>query len=225
MSKRPGRRDDPSMDDDGMGRLYAHHVPVPPTPTEAMWRVIAAELPDTRDELARYRRSRGWTRAVAWPLAAGIVLAMGVALGRASMQADAGPDQLATGDSPAPEGEGTTALDVSRAYEVLTRERVAGIEPLLAMISADARTGQFDPQLADWAERQLTRTRLALHRPGAEDPAIRALLRDLELILAQVASLNGMPSERAGEELGLIAQALDDGTLLARVRAVRRTGP
>ena len=41
------------MDDDSMGRLYARHVPVPPTPTEAMWRTIAAELPDQRDELQR----------------------------------------------------------------------------------------------------------------------------------------------------------------------------
>lgn len=219
------------MDDESMGRLYARHVPVPPTPTEAMWRTIARELPDRRDELARRR----WTRMVAWPLAAGIVLAMGVALGRASMQTQAGPDQVAGGDAPgveAPAGQtatgsagiGTPEGSVE-AYQVLTRERVAGLEPLLAMVAADARSGRYDPQIAEWAGRQLTRTRLALDRPGAEDPQVRALLQDLELILAQVASLDGLPRERAGAELGLIAQALDDGTLLARVRAVRTAGP
>lgn len=219
------------MDDDGMGKLYARHVPVPPTPTEAMWRAIATELPDRRDELARRR----WTRMVAWPLAAGIVLAMGVALGRASMQPEAAPDRVAGSDGPAveaPAGEASPATSgladtegTNQAYRVLTRERVAGIEPLLAMVAADARSGRYDPQVAEWAGRQLTRTRLALDRPGAEDPQIRALLQDLELILAQVASLNGLPRDRAGAELGLIAQALDDGTLLARVRAVRTVGP
>jgi len=226
------------MDDEQMGRIYASRVPVPPTPSDEMWEVIEGQLPGATgadDEAlalhprgasssASRRGARDWTRTLAWPLAAGIALLVGIGLGRTSVGL---PVADAPTDAPiATVASGPVDSDVSReAYQVLARQRVAGLEPLLTMLSADARSGQYDPQMADWADDQLTRTRLALDRPGADDPTIRALLEDLELILAQVANLDRYPRERAGQEMGLIAQALDDGDLLARVRAVRTVGP
>ena len=229
------------MDDEQMGRIYASQVPVPPTPADEMWGVIEGQLPDAKTEkdvLALRPRGasssptrrgpREWTRTLAWPLAAGIALLVGIGLGRTTVgpAVAEGPDGAPAEMPTATVAESPESFDASRgAYQVLARQRVAGLEPLLTMISADARRGQYDPQVAEWADQQLTRTRLALDRPGAEDPAIRELLQDLELILAQVASLDRYPEERAGQEMGLIAQALDDGDLLARVRAVRTVGP
>lgn len=221
-------------DETGMGRLYAEEVVVPPTPRAEMWEEIQAHLPQTRIENQDYhsdpsvisieRRIR-WQRALAWPLAAGLVLATGVALGRASIQSggqvEAPPAVAPPVVAAAPEtGEGGL-----QAYQVLTRKRVAGMEPLLTMLSADAERGRFDPEMAVWAQQQLTRTRLAMDRPGADDPVIRSLLEDLELVFVQVAALDRLPEERASQEMSLIAAALEEGGLLDRVRAVQTVGP
>ena len=226
-------------DETGMGRAYAEEVGLPPTPRAEMWKEIEAHLPQTQDAGRRGKRaghgeesdviSLGrrvrWQRALAWPLAAGLVLATGVALGRASIesggQAEVPPSgtPAAVATAPAADAEGL------QAYQVLTRKRVAGMEPLLTMLSADAERGRFDPEMADWAEQQLTRTRLAMDRPGADDPVIRGLLEDLELIFVQVAALDRLPEERATEEMYLIAAALEEGGLLDRVRAVQAVGP
>ncbi|MDH3224007.1 MAG: hypothetical protein OEO23_09840 [Gemmatimonadota bacterium] len=219
-------------DETGMGRAYREEVGLPPTPVDEMWREIEGHLPgggrDAGAKVVPLRRPVPWQRALAWPLAAGLILATGVALGRASIESGGGPDGVAT-DPPvvaAASAAGSDAQAGNReAYQALTRKRVAGMEPLLTMLTADAQQGRFDPEMAAWAQRQLTRTRLALDRPGAEDPAIRGLLEDLELIFVQVTSLQGLPPERAGQEMGLIAAALEEGGLLARVRAVEAAGP
>lgn len=218
-------------DETGMGRAYADEVGLPPTPRDEMWAQIEAHLPisgkaadpDLDGVIPLARRAR-WQRALALPLAAGLVLAMGVALGRASIQSG-GQAELPDPNPPAVATTTATAEENLQAYQALTRNRVAGMEPLLTMLSADAGRGRFDPEMADWAAQQLTRTRLAMDRPGADDPVIRGLLEDLELIFVQVAALDRLPEERASEEMYLIAAALEEGGLLDRVRAVQTVGP
>lgn len=216
-------------DETGMGRAYAEEVGLPPTPKAEMWEEIQSHLTTVGggaevDGVIRLHRRARWQRALAWPLAAGLVLATGVALGRASIQSGGQTE------APAPSPSAVAASPVSteeslQAYQVLTRKRVAGMEPLLTMLSADAERGRFDPEMADWAAQQLTRTRLAMDRPGADDPVIRGLLEDLELIFVQVAALDRLPEERASQEMYLIAAALEEGGLLDRVRAVETVGP
>ncbi len=219
-------------DETEMGRAYADEVGLPPTPADQMWREIEAHLPERNRgggaKVVPLGRRVRWQKVLGWSMAAGLILATGVALGRASIESDGGPDGVATpppvvASGPAA-GPGAQAGNLE-AYQALTRKRVAGMEPLLTMLTADAQLGRFDPEMAAWAQRQLTRTRLALDRPGAEDPAIRGLLEDLELIFVQVASLQRLPAERAGQEMGFIAAALEEGGLLARVRAVQVAGP
>lgn len=221
---------DTPNDETGMGRAYADEVGLPPTPRDEMWEQIEAHLPTSGgtadsevDGVIPLARRARWQRALTWPLAAGLVLATGVALGRASIQS--GGQAEITDPDPAMATVTATAEETLQAYQVLTRNRVAGMEPLLTMLSADAERGRFDPEMADWAAKQLTRTRLAMDRPGADDPVIRGLLEDLELIFVQVAALDRLPEERASEEMYLIAAALEEGGLLDRVRAVQTAGP
>ena len=236
-------------DETGMGRAYAEDVGLPPTPKAEMWEAIEAHLPVGRVEAAgtltvergggadpersrdsevdgviSLKRRARWQQALAWPLAAGLVLATGIALGRASIQTDGQVEAPASNPAAVATAPETTEESL-QAYQVLTRKRVAGMEPLLTMLSADAQRGRFDPEMASWAEQQLTRTRLAMDRPGADDPVIRGLLEDLELIFVQVAALDRLPEERASAEMSLIAAALEEGGLLDRVRAVQTVGP
>jgi hypothetical protein len=61
----------------------------------------------------------------------------------------------------------------------------------------------------------LLTTRLLLDSPAAADPRFRALLEDLELVLAQVVRLQ---SEQRRDELDLIRQALEQRDVLLRLR-------
>ncbi|MGI9625394.1 MAG: hypothetical protein ACR2QM_01045 [Longimicrobiales bacterium] len=221
MKKNPEREDE-------LGRLYKASQEVPSTPAAEMWPAIEAKLPTTSAEagpstVVSLPVRRSWP-AWKWAAAAGVVLAIGVGIGRTSVvlpTEDGGPlTPVAAVDPPPPAGEPSL-----RAFTAHTRGRIADLEPLLTMIAADAGGGRYDPQLGDWAKSQLNRTRLALDSPGASDPTVRHVLEDLELILMQVATLGDIGEARANQEMGLIAQALEEQGLLDRVRAMRVRGP
>jgi hypothetical protein len=61
----------------------------------------------------------------------------------------------------------------------------------------------------------LTRTRLLLDSPAANDPTMRNLLEDLELVLAQVVHLENNQSRT---ELDLINRALEQRDVIPRLR-------
>jgi hypothetical protein len=56
-----------------------------------------------------------------------------------------------------------------------------------------------------------------LDSPAADDPQLRILLQDLELVLAQVTQLPDEPRQRT--ELDLINESLTQRGVLARLRA------
>ena len=224
--------------EDELGRLYEARNPVPPTPASEMWSAVAAELPTASAEarpsavvsLAARRSRPVWQ----WAAAAGVVLAIGVGIGRMTVAVPTGgvgpaTPVAGTGQPPAAGGslvgESSVGQPSLQAFNAHTRSRISDLEPLLTMIAADAEGGRYDPQLGDWAKKQLNRTRLALDSPGASDPAVRNVLQDLELILMQVAALDDIDEARANQEMSLIAQALDEQGLLDRVRAMRAWGP
>ncbi len=68
----------------------------------------------------------------------------------------------------------------------------------------------------------LTETRLLLDSPAGADPAIRALLEDLELVLAQLVRI-GEGSTPQGD-LALIEGAVRERQLLHRIRAILPPG-
>jgi len=52
--------------------------------------------------------------------------------------------------------------------------------------------------------------------PAAQDPKLRSLLEDLELVLVQIARLRG---ERNKGDLDLIHQAVEQGDVLSRLNS------
>ncbi len=90
---------------------------------------------------------------------------------------------------------------------------------LLAELPGDTTT-TLGPELALESENLLTRTRLLLDSPVASDARMRALLDDLELVLAQVARLE--PAHRT-DDLQLIHAALAEHDLVPRIRSAAAT--
>jgi len=176
-----------------------YHRP-PDTPREEMWQRIEAAR---RARRARVLALRPWLR---WGLAAAAVLAIGVGLGRVSMQ-HRQTIAVAPGDL---------------AYRVAAAQYLSRTEALLTGFRSEARIGRIDVQFAGQARDLLTTTRLMLDSPAAEDPRLKSLLEDLELVLAQIAQVP-QGSDRA--DLQLINQGLEQRSVLLRLRTANPAGP
>jgi hypothetical protein len=198
----------------------------PETPTEAMWAAIqarrAAEGKGAEENAAEAAESRDprvlpFRRFRPFHLAAGIaaVLALGFALGRLSER-----------DAPAP-APATVAVETpgrsgDAAYRVATTEHLSQSETFLTLFRASVRGGGGNGQLASATARQLLATnRLLMDSPAASDGRTRALLQDLELVLAEIAQLSPQPRSR---DLDLIEEGLDEGGVLSRLRTAVPSG-
>ncbi len=110
-------------------------------------------------------------------------------------------------------------------YRVAAMETLGGAEALLGAVGG--REGDALPAdaaaIADWSEDMLSETRLLMDSPAGDDPAMRALLEDLELVLAQLVRL-GQGTTAAGD-LALIQGAVRERQLLYRIRALLPAGP
>jgi len=174
-----------------------YHRP-PAVPREALWARIAAERARRR-AAPRVLALRPWLRR---GLAAAAVLVLGIALGRLTAPAT----QLAT---PA-DTTGTVAYRVAAA-QYLTRT-----EALLASFRAEARSGRLDAQFGAQARDLLTTTRLMMDSPAARDPRLKSRAAGE---IAQV------PAGRAGEEVDLITQGIEQRSVLLRLQTAVPAGP
>jgi hypothetical protein len=210
----------------------------PPTvvPRDQMWQRIEAQRALQRtahrngaagggadsagaaDVIPVHRRPFG-PRWVQWSAALAAMLVVGIGLGRLSLQQAALEPVIpaATAAGPAAPGDG-----VPTAYRFAATRHLERTEALLASLAMDASTRDAD-EVSAWAGELLTDTRLLLASPAADDPAMRRLLDDLDLVLSQIA---GIPEARVEQEVELIQDGLNQSDVLLRLRAatsVRRT--
>jgi hypothetical protein len=189
----------------------------PPEPDlDGMWSEIEREAWGASTRPARIE-ARGFTRASGWLAAATLVI--GIGLGRAS-------SFVHTEATTAPKPESTVAIvnpavpmrnDTSfdAPYSAETSQYLGQTAALLIALPAEARSGHPDDKFVGKAAELLTRTRLLLDSPAANDTQMRSLLDDLELVLAQVVRLqNG--TDRT--EVDLINRALEQRDVIPRLR-------
>ena len=193
------------MMDDGLGERLEqaareYHRP-PATPREELWARIQAERARRRSA-PRVVRLRPWFR---WSLAAAAVLLVGVLIGRATVQRGAG---VALRPTSAPS---------DLAYRVAAAQYLTRTEALLTGFRAESQGGggKLDAQLVTQARDLLLTTRLMLDSPAAKSPRMKALLEDLEVVLAQIATL---PSSGDPEDVRSITQGLEQRGVLLRLR-------
>jgi hypothetical protein len=111
---------------------------------------------------------------------------------------------------------------VSATFRLAALEHLVKTEVLLTSFQVDARAGRVDYGLEPWARELLSTTRLLLDSPAATEPRLEGLLRDLELVLVQIAQY---PESRGPGELELIDQALLDNDVITRLRLAVPSGP
>ena len=184
-----------------------YHRP-PATPREEIWRRIAAV------RAARRQRARALGPRLRWGMGIAALLALGIGIGRWTVT----PPAPSTG-SPGPQaGEPASRLP----YHVAAVQHLSRTETLLTGFRADTRAGAPAAQFAAQARDLLVTTRLMLDSPAADDPRLKNLLEDLELVLAQIAQL---PEKGAREDVQLINQGLDQRSVLLRLRTAIPAGP
>ena len=191
---------------------------VPEPPLEEMWRVI---------ENAHFNApvsapaSRGFARGAPW-LAAAATLLIGIGIGRylpAKSSATAPPPPAAVASNEATLPADTSA--VADAYRYQTNRYLGQAAALLISLPAKDASEKTDATFANKATDLLVTTRLLIDSPAAtQDPKLRSLLEDLELVLVQIARLR---SERNRSDLDLIHQAVEQGDVLSRLNSAVAT--
>jgi hypothetical protein len=211
------QHEDPKFDQWLKNRARDYHSPLP-TPRDAMWQRIAA---------ARQRKHvieiRPWMR---WVVAAAAVLVIGIGIGRWSTN-QAGTS--AAPSTPVASINGAT-VDSSRdlIYAVAATQYLSRTEAFLTSYRADVGVGAGgdhavnNARFARQARDLLSTTQLMLDSPAANDPRLRSLLEDLELVLMQISQIGAAHN---GHDRDLITQGMNQTNVLPKLRSAIPAGP
>ena len=104
------------------------------------------------------------------------------------------------------------------AYRLVMLRHIAGSEAMITAFRSSARSGEMDAQLADWSRDLLSTTRLLEASPVANDPTMRRLLEDLDLVIAQIARYAARGAVNA-EELDLIEESINKRGVVTKLRS------
>jgi len=188
-----------------------YHTPRTP-PRDEMWnKIVAARRNKRVIEL------RPWLR---WALAAAAVLVVGIGIGRWSMNRASVPagSKAAAGTQVANEIDSLANV----AYQVAATQYLSRTEAFLTSFRADANRSANTARLARQARDLLTTTQLMLDSPAADNPRLRSLLEDLELVLMQISLLNPVQD---GHDRDLITQGMNQSNVLPKLRSAIPAGP
>jgi len=186
----------------------------PAPPRDEMWAAIEARRGRRRD--LRWRRP-GALGKLAWPLGIAALLAIGFGLGRLSQESRGAPVQAAAPATPSEDRGSTSPALAGAALQHLSRT-----ETFLTGFRLEAQSRVPDSTLLSGARDLLGTTRMLLDSPDLRDQRVRQLLRELEVVLAQVAQLQAEPTR---EDADLIVHELDEQGVLPRLRTSIPAGP
>jgi cytoskeletal protein RodZ len=103
------------------------------------------------------------------------------------------------------------------AFHLAVVEHLAGTEAMLTSFRDEAARGTVDAQITSWARNLLTTTRLLQTAAAQQDPTMKRLLDDLELVLVQIAQYSSTGPHRA-EELELIQHSIERRGVIGKLR-------
>jgi hypothetical protein len=211
MGEMMDQHEDPKFEQWLKDAAKSYHSPVP-TPREEMWkRIEAARRNKHVIEL------RPWLR---WAVAAAAVLVLGIGIGRWSINRATLPagSKAAAGTQVAHEIDSLANV----AYQVAATQYLSRTEAFLTSFRADANRTANTGRLARQARDLLTTTQLMLDSPAADNPRLRSLLEDLELVLMQISLLNPVED---GHNRDLITQGMNQSNVLPKLRSAIPAGP
>jgi hypothetical protein len=206
------------MDDKEISEMARDHNPPPEVPVERMWAKIDAARAERRKIVEpdfTPRRSPAF-RILRLGAAVAAVLTVGVFIGRVTRQPETVPvvpaPVVATSqEEPAPR-------DVRKdIYALAARDLFSRADFLLTDFKVRSCGKDDLSRVPDWAGGMLVQTRLLLDTPVAEDVAMKNLLEDLELVLAQIV---GLSKNDCARDMAWIRQGLKDRSTIDRLRTV-----
>ena len=183
------------------------------TPRDEMWNKIVAARRNKR-----VIALRPWLR---WAVAAAAVLVLGIGIGRWSAHQVSEP---VNGTTTAEGTRTTNEIDslASVAYQIAATQYLSRTEAFLTSFRTDANRSANTARLARQARDLLTTTQLMLDSPAGDNPRLRSLLEDLELVLMQISLLNPLQD---GHDRDLITQGMNQSNVLPKLRSAIPAGP
>ena len=191
-------------------RSYNHPPDYRAMPLDDMWRSIESQAFPARRHVSRYAQ---WLR-----VAAALVIGVGIGRvslvrGRPAITPPKGITQPAIADLPPARSELP-----AQQFDPATSRYLGQAAALLIALPAEATGGRPDQSFMKRANELLLTTRLLIDSQSGNDPAMRNLLEDLELVLVQVVRLEKEREPSRRTELELIQQALDQRDVIPRLR-------
>ena len=189
------------------------NTPLQP-PLDDMWTVIEDAHFKAPSSIST---GRGTIARAPWLAAAALVI--GIGIGRYLPRTTKPAGNPASASAIAPVRPASRAADTSAVADVYrdqTSRYLGQAAALLISLPAKDASGKTDASFAGKAADLLVTTRLLMNSPAAQDPKLRSLLDDLELVLVQIARLRG---ERSKGDLDLIHQAVEQGDVLSRLNS------
>lgn len=181
-----------------------YNTPPDLPPLDEMWQNIAPQL-ETRS-LQLEPRKRFPVRPTWLLMAATLIL--GLALGRASsMMLPAAADQERS--------VMVASTNVQDSYDATTSEYLGQAAAMLVALPGQLNSRQSNPNYFAQLEDLLLQTRLLMDSPAGDDPALHALLEDLEVVLIQVVRLQ---ADRDPIKIELLHDALERRDVMPRLR-------
>jgi hypothetical protein len=200
--------DDKDLDQALAEMRRSYNAPPDQIPLDEMWGRIEGERFGARSDSPAFGGYPRGARGLWW-IGIAAALVVGVGIGRLTRPSPT--MMVATADTvPRTSDLAPRTSD----YDGTTARYLGQTAALLIALPAEARAGRTDQRFVARAAELLTTTRLLLDSPAAADPKVRALLEDVELVLAQVAHL---ATDGGRVEFELITQALEQRDLLPRL--------
>lgn len=104
------------------------------------------------------------------------------------------------------------------AYRLVVLQHLAGSEAMITAFRATAHRGETDAQIATWSRELLSTTRMLEASPASDDPMMKRLLEDLELVITQIVQY-ATRGTNSSDELDLIEQSINKRGVMTKLRS------
>jgi hypothetical protein len=107
--------------------------------------------------------------------------------------------------------------ETNLAYHLVVLQHLAGSEAMITAFRTAARRGEMDTHLSTWARELLSTTRMLESSAATQDPTMKRLLEDLDLVIAQIVQYVTHGTNNS-EELDLIEQSITTRGVITKLR-------
>ena len=114
--------------------------------------------------------------------------------------------------------------DANLAYQLVVLRHLAGSEAMITAFRSSAERGEVDAQIASWSRELLSTTRLLEASPATQDPTMKRLLEDLDLVLVQISRYVTRGTVNR-DDLDLIEQSITRRGIITKLRSAPSTLP